>query len=90
MLITLGDKNKYKVWFRYPKPLRRRHRETECYIEDVEKTQRVCGRVKCDSRDVFQKPVGRKKALTKAIAFLPRPVRTAIWAEYRKIVKRPW
>jgi hypothetical protein len=36
----------------------------------------------CHSSDRFEKETGRKKALTRAVEFLDKPTRTAIWQAY--------
>jgi hypothetical protein len=43
------------------------------------------GKSFCHPNDIFNKSVGRKKALAKAVLFLPKEMRQLIWDEYFKL-----
>lgn len=65
-------------------------RITNCKIEKVVAGGRFdeggsvigTGKAICDSRDRFEKRIGRKMALSRAIKDLPKSERTSIWSAY--------
>jgi hypothetical protein len=100
------DGIQYKIYFRYgpPKPQIiwpiSPKRNVTCFIE-VYSCSDACwvimkhGQVSCDSRDRFTYEVGRKKALTKALAsFLDskytKDFRTAVWKAYGEQTNKGW
>jgi len=55
---------------------------TTCYVADVTKLDSpIIGRAVCSMNDRFEKVIGRKHALVRAIHYFPREHRTKIWTE---------
>ncbi len=101
MKIEMPDGRIFKVWFRYTnvhvgdlppwcKGPRFHSKFTDvwqmttCYISDKTDMAAI-GQTVCSLEDKFEKAVGRRHALTRAIRglHLPREQRTKIWSEYQ-------
>jgi hypothetical protein len=67
---------------------------TYCYIDvlvDEDYALLSTGQALCSASDIFEKAIGRKVSLTRALknAGFDRETRTAIWKEYWSLVKKP-
>lgn len=57
---------------------------TDCLV-DVPTIGIHSGYSECSVHDVFRKAIGRKVALTRAIADLPRITRKMVWDDYKSL-----
>lgn len=63
--------------------------QTSCFVQN--NNNEVIGQavVNCPASDLYTKKQGRKISLSKAIATLPRAVRTQIWRDYWLAITPP-
>ena len=76
----------YAFRFYHTKAFRKCPRQTFCIVlqrHDLDGyTTMLSGRAVCGKKDNFNKEAGRKLALARAIAMLPRNDRSLIWSAY--------
>jgi len=65
----------------------RDHRRTSCGVSGGG-VQLTCGVADCSAADQFCRATGRKLALTRAVAELPKHVRKALWDGYWRATAR--
>ena len=64
---------------------------TDCLVFDKEKgleSPEIVGRAYCSSVDTFNKAVGRKTSLTRAVQGFSKEERTEIWGKYFSTVRK--
>lgn len=82
MLFHIGKGLDCRIHFSYE------NRATKCVVElsdtlsDKTPIKRFSGVTICHKSDNFCKRIGRKHALARAVALLPRPTRSLIWNAY--------
>lgn len=59
-------------------------RKTKCRVTDANEGLIDTSESRCNSSDIFNKRLGRKLSLARAIVTLPRPTRIIIWEDYKK------
>lgn len=61
---------------------------TDCYVfEGEDEVPVIVGRGYCSSKDNFNRSVGRKVALTKALQSFDKTYRAEVWNKYFSIIK---
>lgn len=82
---STGDTT-YAFRFYHTRKFRTKPRMTFCVVlrrhESDGHTTLLSGRARCSKKDNFNKEAGRKLALERAIAILPRADRALIWSAY--------
>ena len=84
MFKVVVDGRSFRVHFRYSEvevELFRGCRKTTCVIEEADKTV-FRGTAICSRKDQFRKSIGRKHALTRALAGFNREDRSVFWSVY--------
>jgi hypothetical protein len=86
MFFCSTGETQYAFRFYRTKPFRKQPRMTFCVVlrkgATDAATTLLYGRSKCSKKDQFNKEAGRKLALERAIAPLPRTDRALIWSVY--------
>jgi hypothetical protein len=63
--------------------------KTSCYVDDIESGELLLeGEAYCSENDIFDKAVGRKISLARAIESLDKETRTEFWNKYIETTKR--
>jgi hypothetical protein len=89
MKVTVENQPTYYVRWHYSGSVKKRR--TECFIYKVEGDEKVIiatGHAKRMHDDGFQKDIGRKNSLTKALrnAGFDKPTRTEMWRTYKSTI----
>ncbi len=74
----------YRIGFGYNRPADKSQQETIAFIKNMDTDVVITGISRCSKRDNFEKEVGRKLALKRALESSPfnKEERSAIWEVY--------
>ena len=88
MILQLDNGQKFDVRFTHHLDSPVPHTEVQIANCEWDSTSYLLGAGLCHPNDQFNKAIGRKVALARAISGLPRETRTQIWKAYFAFLKR--
>lgn len=76
------------MYFRYTTDEKTGRRQTHCHIVDDTEEELSHGVAECSKEDQFDKAVGRRLALARAVEPFTKAERREVWSAYYRYMKR--